>query len=491
MTEQNEQYKAKFRPEGDTAIDNQVEAALADVSLESLYGFDKPQPAEQPQAPIGGGGKSPKRGKVISIGRDDVFVDMGGKSQGICPLLQFDEVKIGDEFDFFIDRYEKDEGLLILSRKGATAQNVTWETLEPGQIVEGTVEAMNKGGLELTIKNMRGFMPAGQVDISFVKDISTLIGQRMTVEVTKVDREKKNLIVSRRVIQEREKEQARQKLMEELAEGQVRRGVVRTVMDYGAFVDLGGVDGLLHVSEISHRRIRNPHEVLNENDIVDVKITKIDPETGKISLSLKAAMADPWTDAATRYAVGTTVTGRVARIEGFGAFVAVEDGIEGLLPVSEISYQRIRAPGDVLKEGETIKVIVLSLDPVQHRLTFSLKQAGPDPWSAAAQNFPVHAVVEGKVSRVVEFGAFVELEPGIEGLVHISELANNRVRAATDVVKPGQEVKVRVMEFDQEKHRISLSIRRATEPVAAAPAQEAAPAAPKKKRPQLRGGLDF
>ncbi len=494
MTEQNDQYKEKFRPVEDNAIDQQVSAALADVSLEHLYGFDQPKPAETPQAPVAPGSKVPRRGKVISVGRDDVFVDVGGKSQGICPLLQFEEVKLGDEFDFYVDRYEKDEGLLILTRKGATSQSVNWETLEVGQIVEGSVEAMNKGGLELTIKNMRAFMPAGQVDVNFVKDISTLIGQRMTVEVTKVDREKKNLIVSRRAILEREKEEARLTLMKELAVDQVRRGVVRTVMDYGAFVDMGGVDGLLHVSEMSHRRIRHPNEVVKENDVVDVKITKIDPETGKISLSLKAAMADPWAEASTRYAVGTTVTGRVARIEGFGAFVSVEDGIEGLLPVSEISYQRIRHPGDVLKEGEPIKVIVLSMDPLQHRLSFSLKQAGPDPWSAAESNFPVNSVVDGKVSRVVEFGAFVELEAGIEGLVHISELANNRVRAASDVVKPGQDVKVRVMEFDKEKRRIGLSLRRATEPVAAATTAEATPAAPappKKKRPVLRGGLDY
>jgi small subunit ribosomal protein S1 len=378
---------------------------------------------------------------------------------------------------------------------------VSWETLEVGQIVEGTVTGMNKGGLELQIKNMRAFMPAGQVDVYFHKDISNFIGERWTVEVTRVDREKKNLIVSRRVIIEREKQAARDKLMAELAEGQVRRGVVRSVMDYGAFVDLGGVDGLVHVSELAHRRVRHASEVVKEGDLVDVKIVKLDKETGKVSLSLRQALADPWAEAATRYAVGTPVTARVARIENFGAFLDVEEGVDGLLPVSEISYQRIRHPSDVLQVGQTVKVVVLNIDPAQHKLSFSLKQAGPDPWQEIAQKFAAHSIVGGKVTRVVDFGAFVELEPGVEGLVHISELAPQRVKAASDIVKPGQEVKVRVLEVESEKRRIALSIKRAVEPKPPPPPTPEQLAAQKaaalkrekdqKRRAGLRGGLDF
>jgi small subunit ribosomal protein S1 len=265
-------------------------------------------------------------------------------------------------------------------------------------------------------------------------------------------------------------------------------------MDYGAFVDIGGVDGLLHISEMSHRRVRNPAEVVKVGDVVDVMIVKIDEDTGKIGLSLKQAMADPWTDAANKYPVGTALTARVARVEGFGAFLEVEEGMEGLLPVSEISWQRIRHPSDVLKDGDTVKVVVIALDPVARRMTFSIKQAGGDPWSGAEDRFPTDAVVNGKVTRVAEFGAFVELEPGLEGLVHVSELAAHRVRAPADVVKPGQEVRVRVLELDKEKRRIALSIRRAEEAMPAAtsaPAAGAAEPAKKKKRPQLRGGLDF
>ncbi len=331
------------------------------------------------------------------------------------------------------------------------------------------------------------------MDVVFHKDISTFIGQRMTAEVTQFDRGAKNLIVSRRNIVEREKEEARQKMLAELTEGAVRRGTVTSVMDYGAFVDIGGVDGLLHISEMSHRRVRNPSEVVKVGDMVDVKIVKIDPETGKIGLSLKQAMADPWVDAGTKYPVGTALTARVARVEGFGAFLEAEEGLEGLLPVSEISWQRIKQPSDVLKEGDTVKVVVIALDPVARRMTFSIKQAGGDPWAGAADRYPQDAVINGKVTRVADFGAFVELEPGLEGLVHVSELAAHRVRTPADVVKPGDEVRVRVLELDKDKRRIALSIRRAAEamPTATAASAPAPEVAKKKKRPQLRGGLDF
>jgi small subunit ribosomal protein S1 len=494
--ETGDEYKQKFRAQSDPNLDKEVEEALADVSVDELYAFDKPRPQQPPSAE----GQAPaiqpgnvRRGRVVSLGRDDVFIDLGGKSQGICSLLQFNEVKIGDEFDFIVDRYDEREGLLLLNRKGVISSNVSWENLEIGQVVEGNVTGMNKGGLEVDVKGMRAFMPSGQVDIYFMKDISTLIGQRITAEVMQFDRHAKNLLLSRRAFLEKQKEEARQKLMAELAEGQTHRGIVRSVMDYGAFIDLGGVDGLLHVSEMSHKRGRHPSEFVKVGDLVDAKIIKLDKETGKMSLSLKQAMPDPWVNIETRYPVGTTLTGRVTRVEPFGAFVEVEDGVEGLLPVSEISWQRIRHPSDVVKDGDTIKLVVISLDPAQKRMSFSLKQAGPDPWAQAKEKYAVDTVVTGKVTRVVDFGAFVELEPGLEGLVHISELAANRVRAASDVVKPGQEIQARVLEVDKDARRISLSIRRAAEPIAPAPVAAAPAAAPakKKKRPELRGGLDW
>jgi small subunit ribosomal protein S1 len=492
--------KEKFRPQ-DEALEREVDQALGDLSLEDLYGFDKPQPAGSEAGAAAGAGAGQqggmRKGRVVSVSQEDVFVDFGGKSQGIASLVQFEEIpSVGDEIEFHVERYDPREGLLILTRKGATAANVSWENVQEGQVVEGTVTGSNKGGLELQVKNMRGFMPAGQIDLYHVPDLEQFTGQKMTAEVTQVDHERRNLVLSRRNILEREREQARQKLMEELEEGQIRRGTVRKVMDFGAFVDLGGVDGLLHVSEMALRRVRHPNEIVNEGDVVDVKVTRIDRETGKLSLSLKQTMADPWLDAETKYAPGTQVTGRVTRVESFGAFIEIEEGIEGLLPVSEMSWQRIRHPSDVVKEGDTIGLVVLSLDVAQKRLSFSLKQAGPDPWTRVNERFATDMVVSGRVTRIVDFGAFVELEPGLEGLVHISELSPQRVRSAADVVKVGQEVQVRILEIDQENRRMSLSLKRAEgagEGASAAAAVVDGKESEKKKqkRAQLRGGLDF
>jgi small subunit ribosomal protein S1 len=401
------------------------------------------------------------------------------------------EPKVGDEIEFDVEKYDAREGLLILKRKGAANANVSWENLEVGQVVEGTVTGTNKGGLELDVKGMRAFMPAGQVDIYFNPDLSVFTGQKLKAEVTQFDARAKNLILSRRNILEREKEEAKGKLMTELAEGQVRRGTVRSVMDYGAFVDLGGVDGLLHISEMSHRRGHKPSEFVKIGDVIDVKILKIDQETGKLSLSLKQARGvDPWLDAATKYAIGTQVTGRVTKVENFGAFIEVEEGVEGLLPVSEISWQRVKHPSDVVREGDTVRLVVLSVDQVARKMSFSLKQAGPDPWKTANEKYATDMIVSGTVTRTVDFGAFVELEPGLEGLVHISELSDRQVRQTTDVVKTGEQVKVRVLELDAGARRISLSIKGA---IGAGDASVAntTPTTQKKRKTPLRGGLDF
>ncbi|HEX3357216.1 MAG TPA: S1 RNA-binding domain-containing protein, partial [Tepidisphaeraceae bacterium] len=306
MASRNDDLKQKYRPTD--KLDDQIDQELGDVSLDSLYGFDKPKEPGHEHV------KGMRHGKVISIDakNDEVFVDFGGKSQGIAVLSEFEaEPKVGDELEFSVERYDPAEGLLILTKKGAAAHNVTWENLEVGQIVEGIVTNVNKGGLEVTIKGMRAFMPSGQVDIFFQPDLTTLLNQKIKAEVTQFDPHAKNLIISRRNILEREKEEQKGKLMAEIAEGQVRRGTIRSVMDYGAFVDLGGMDGLLHVSEMTFRRGVKPGEIVKVGDVVDVKIVKFDRETGKLSLSLKQAGPNPWEHAAERYAVGAEITGRV------------------------------------------------------------------------------------------------------------------------------------------------------------------------------------
>jgi small subunit ribosomal protein S1 len=379
-----DEYKAKFRPD-ETALDREVDAALAGVPLDSLYAQDN---AGTAAAAIHGA----RRGKIISISKDDVFVDFGGKSQGIASVLQFEaEPKVGEEYDFHVERYDQHEGVLVLTRKGATATNVSWENLDVGQVVEGIVTGTNKGGLELDVKGMRAFMPAGQVDVYHVPDLTQFVGQKLTAEVMQFEAAGRNLVLSRRNVLEREREEQKKKLMEELAEGQIRRGTVRSVMDFGAFVDLGGVDGLLHVSELTFKRGRhNAGEFVKIGDVLDVKVTRIDCETGKLSLSLRQARGiDPWSDAGVKYAVGTTVTGRVSKVEAFGAFIEVEEGLEGLLPVSEMSWNRIRHPSDVVKEGDTVGLVVLSVDPAGRRISFSLKQAQPAPAPVESAGSPV------------------------------------------------------------------------------------------------------
>jgi small subunit ribosomal protein S1 len=381
MMSKPDDYKSKFRPQAGDSLDAEIDAVMAGMNEKQLYEADKPSPSQAPDA------KGTRRGKVVRVTQDDVLVDFGGKSQGIASLTQFEDgiPSVGDEIEFHVDRYDPREGLLILNRKGAAASHVSWETLEEGQVVEGTVTGVNKGGLEIEVKGLRAFMPAGQVDVYHVPDLSQFLNQRLTAEVTQLDRQSKNIILSRRNILERQREEQKKTLMAELAPEQIRRGTIRSVMDYGAFVDLGGVDGLLHVSELAFRKVKNAADIVKVGDVVDVKVLKIDRETGKISLSLKQARGnDPWADAAEKYAVGSQVTGRVARLETFGAFIEVEEGIEGLLHISEMSHQHVRHPSDLFKEGDTLKLIVLSVDPVARRLSFSARQVPKDPPQPAA-----------------------------------------------------------------------------------------------------------
>ena len=372
----DEKDKEKFRPGARDAVDAQVDALFGGLTDEQLYGAEK-LPEEGAM----------KKGRVVSLGDEEVFIDLGGKSQGVAALQQFENVpEIGEEFEFEIERYDGSEGLLILRRKGAAASDVSWETLEVGQIVEAAVTGVNKGGLELDVKGMRAFMPAGQVEIYHVPDLNQFINQKLTAEVTQVERAGRNIVLSRRNILERQREEQKKKLLEELAPEQIRRGTVRAIMDFGAFIDLGGVDGLLHVSELSFRRVRNAAEVVKVGDVLDVKVLKVDREAGKISLSLRQARGvDPWTTVGENYTAGTQLTGRVTKIETFGAFIEVEEGIEGLLPISEISHQRIKHPSDMLKVGDTIKLMVLSMDPVARRLSFSHRQALKEPEAAPAE----------------------------------------------------------------------------------------------------------
>ncbi|MGN6726086.1 MAG: S1 RNA-binding domain-containing protein [Tepidisphaeraceae bacterium] len=482
----SDQSKEKFRPDTDPELDRAVEAAFAGVSMDDLVGQATTTEGRERL-------KGPHKGTVNSVNVDkgEILIELDGKNQGVANLDQFETLpEVGQEVEIFVERFDERDGIYKVLKKGAVGA-AEWDTMHVGQVLEGTIDGVNKGGLEMKIGNLRAFMPAGQIDVQFHKDISVFLGQKAKVVVQKVDRRGKQLVVSRRALIEQERTEAKAKLFEELAEGQTRRGTVRSVQDFGAFVDLGGADGLIHVSELTHRRGTKASDVVSVGDLVDVKITKFDRETGKIGLSLKQLMADPWAGVESKYGVGSEVTGRVAKIEKFGAFIELEEGLEGLLPISEISWQRVNSVSDVLKENDIIKASVIALDPTARKITFSLKQAGPDPWKTAAEKYHKYDIVPGKVSRIVDFGVFVELEPGLEGLVHISEVSDRRVKSASDVVKPGETTDVRVRDVDATKRRISLSIKQVKE-AAPAPTATAAPEAPKtpRKPKQLRGGLE-
>ncbi len=483
----SDQSKEKFRPQVDAELDKQIEDAMGGVSMDALVGD---VPVDEGRARI----KGVQSGTVHSIDevKGEILVELDGKNQGIASVDQFETLpSLGDKIEVFVDRFDDRIGIYRLMKKGAAITSAEWDSIHVGQILEGTISAMNKGGLEFTFGAIRGFIPLGQVDVQFHKDVSVFLGQKAKVKVQKVDRKGKNLIVSRRVLLEEERAEAKSKLFEDLAEGQTRRGTIRSVTDYGAFVDIGGADGLIHVSELSHRRGVKASDIVTIGDLVDVKIVKFDRETGKISLSLKQLMADPWAGVETKYFVGTSVTGRIARIEKFGAFVEIEEGLEGLLPVSEISWQRVGNINEVLKANDIVKLSVISVDPLNRKMSLSLKQAGPDPWKTAAEKYHKSDLVTGRVMRIVDFGAFVEIEAGLEGLIHISEMADHRIKSASEVVKVGESVETRIIDIDAEKRRISLSIKQVKAmavPVAPEPVAEA-PKKPRKPK-ELRGGLE-
>ncbi|MCC7315101.1 MAG: S1 RNA-binding domain-containing protein [Planctomycetes bacterium] len=402
------------------------------------------------------------KGRVANIGSQDVLIDFDGKSLGSMPHAEFgrdEKYAVGDPIEVSVVGKDERLGLLIVSRKKARELQAL-ATMQPGTIVSGVVSGMNKGGLEVDIEGLRGFIPASQVDVHFLKDISALLGQTIRAEVTKFEADEQNIVLSRRKVLLVEAEQEKHKVFGELVLGQIRKGTVKSLTDYGAFIDLGGVDGLLHVSDMSWGRINKPEEVVKVGDEVEVKVIKLQRDKEKVSLSLKEVKPNPWTNVADRYIPGAKVNGRVVRMQNFGAFVELEPGVEALLPISELSWtRRVRHPSEIVKDGDVVEVSILSVDQGKQRISLSLKAVKDDPWASVAERFPAGAKIKGKVARTADFGAFVELEEGIDGLIHISELADTHVKAVTDKVKPGDEVDVRVLAVDTVNKKISLSMK--------------------------------
>jgi ribosomal protein S1 len=375
--------KAQFKAKDDE-IERELQEAMGGLQDAQLYG----EPSQSGRRPPAASGSDParKKGRVVAVHGPDVFVDLpGGRSQGVLPLLQFEgeTPAIGTEVEVNIEGYDRANGLVLLTRKGSAVE-ADWSSIATGMVVEARVTGTNKGGLSVDVDGIRGFLPMGQIDLWRVENADQFVNQKLLCMVTEADRVDKNLVVSRRALLEKEREEAKVKLWQELEEGQVREGIVRSLKDFGAFVDLGGVDGLLHVSEISWTRVPDAAEALQIGQKVKVVVLKIDHERHKVSLGMKQLMTSPWEDAATRFHPGLVVTGKVSRLTDFGAFVELEPGIEGLIHISELAPQRIRRAKDVVQVGQEVQVKVLSVDPTQRRIGLSLKQALAKPEEPAA-----------------------------------------------------------------------------------------------------------
>ncbi len=454
----------------DSDLDQQVQAELAatdaDALMEQSVAHTEPMPLAEGESVVPTEFHHEfRRGRVSAIRGEDVFIDITGdfegrKLQGVVPLIQFERApRMGSIMDFVVDRIDETQGLVFLSREGAISRS-TWDSLVVGSVVEARVTGHNKGGLELElVGSIKAFMPASQVDLHPVGELEPFHGQKLEAMVQEIDRKGKKVLLSRRRFLEGQKERNKKKVLAELAVGQERDGVVSNLTEFGCFVDLGGVDGLVHVSDMAHARVDKPGDVVKKGDKVKVKVLKIDGEKGRISLGMKQVLPDPWIDIPGKYQQGEDLSVRVLRTANFGAFVEVEPGVEALLPVSELSWKRIHRTEEVVKEGDVVKVRVLELIPEKHRFTVSLKAVTGDPWVGADSKYAPDAQVEGRVTGITDFGAFVELELGVEGMVHISELADRRVGSVDEVVKVGEVKTFRVKSIDLENHKLSLSLR--------------------------------
>ncbi len=408
------------------------------------------------------------KGRIVAIENDLAIVDVGLKTEGRIPLREFEnageEVKAGDEVEVYLERIENALGEAVLSREKARREEA-WERLEKSyeanEPVKGQIFGRVKGGFTVDLGGAVAFLPGSQVDIRPIRDITPLMNVEQPFRILKMDRRRGNIVVSRRAILEESREEQRAELVQNLAEGQVIEGVVKNITDYGAFVDLGGIDGLLHVTDMSWKRVNHPSDILSVGETVQVQIIKINPETQRISLGMKQLAEDPWKSVAEKYPVNSRITGRVTNITDYGAFVELEDGVEGLVHVSEMSWTKKNVhPGKILSTSQEIEVQVLDVDPARRRISLGLKQTMENPWDTFEEKFPVGTEIEGEIKNITEFGMFIGLDGDVDGMVHLSDLAWDRPgEEAIKDYRKGETVKAVVLDVDRAKERISLGIK--------------------------------
>lgn len=409
------------------------------------------------------------KGMVVQIDQDYVLVDVGYKSEGRIPASEFiDEngqlaVKVGDEVRVLFERRETDSGYIVLSKKRAEMQSA-WETIAEaggeGGIIEGKVIAKVKGGLTVDI-GVPAFLPASQVDIRPGGNLDKYIGQTYTFKVLKMNRKRGNIVLSRRVLMEEDREKIREQTLATLSEGQILEGVVKNITDYGAFVDLGGVDGLLHVTDMSWGRLGHPSELIKPGDTINVMVLKYDKAKGKISLGLKQTKPDPWLNVEEKFHVGERVHGKVVSLADYGVFVSLEEGIEGLVHVSEMSWtKRVRHPSELIKVGDDVEAVVLGVDAGNRRISLGMKQIEVNPWTVIEERYPVGTKIEGQIKNITDFGMFIGIEEGIDGLVHVSDISwTKRVKHPGELFTKGQTVQAVVLNIDANNERLSLGIK--------------------------------
>jgi small subunit ribosomal protein S1 len=406
-------------------------------------------------------------GRVVEVRDSEVLVDIGYKSEGTIAMEEFRHAgtlpKVGDEIEVYLESKEDSEGLIVLSKDKADKIKV-WDAIskshDSGTPVEGKVVEVVKGGLSVDV-GVRAFLPGSQVDLRPVKNLASMLGQVIRAKVIKLNRRRGNVVLSRRAVLEEEREEKRKHTLSVLSEGMVLTGAVKNITDYGAFIDLGGIDGLLHVTDMSWGRVGHPSEIFQIGDQVEVVVLHFDRETGRVSLGYKQKSSDPWAVVDERYPVGAKAQGRVVSLTNYGAFVELEPGVEGLVHVSEMSWtRRVRHPSKLVNVGDMVDVMVLDVNKATKRISLGMKQVEADPWATIDERYKPGERVEGKVRNLTDFGAFVELEPGVDGLLHISDMSWTRnIGHPSEILKKGQSIETQILNVDRDSKRISLGLK--------------------------------
>ena len=457
-----DKQKNQPNPTENETVNPPAEAAVADDDFEALL-------AEyEHQQPKGG---EMRTGRVIAVSRDYVTVDIGFKSEGNIPMDEFIDpktreasVKPGDVIDVILEDFEDDNGMIVLSKEKADKQKV-WDklegVLEGDGIIEGMILDRVKGGLSVYVDGIKAFLPGSQVDLRPVRNLEKLIGQTYKFQIIKLNPRRGNLVLSRRALLEKERSNLRAKTVEGLQEGAIVTGTVKNITNYGAFIDLGGIDGLLHITDMSWGRLSHPSQMLQIAEDIQVKVLKYDQDQERVSLGIKQLTEDPWKEIAEKYPIGNKVTGKVVSLAEYGAFIELEDGVEGLIHVSEMSWtRRIKHPSKLLNVGDEVEVVVLDIDSENRRISLGLKQAQPNPWDQLAEKYPPGTVLRGKVRNITDFGLFVGIEEGIDGLVHVSDISwTEKIKHPGEKYKKGEEVEAVVLAVDPAQERFSLGIK--------------------------------